>query len=130
TKVSKEPFVPFDTALPLMYEKKSKAEKEQSVSELRNSAVQFLRADSSELQSVATLLRCPACGARLHQLTHPQDEIDHYIACEQCVYRAITPTVARGFCYGDDCSEELNYINNQAYCPRHRMTITLIEQTQ
>ena len=104
--------------------------KPEIISILKSSAVQVLRASYPELQSVTTLLCCPACGSRIHQLTHPQDETDHYTACEKCDYRAITPTVLRGFCYGDECDEELKYINGQAYCPRHQMTITLIEQIQ
>ena len=104
--------------------------KTEIISILKSSALRTLRDRCSELQAVATLFRCPLCGSRLYQLTHPQDETDHYTACEKCDYHAITPTVLRGFCYGDECDEELKYINGQAYCPRHRMTITLIEQMQ
>src|SRR5262249_22734796 len=130
SKGTKPRFDTFDTSLSLEYEKKSETVEKQPERALRKGAVQFLKEDCPELQSVATLLRCPECGARLHQLTHPEDETDHYTACEACAYRAITPTVLRGFCYGDDCGEDLTYINDQAWCKRHQMTITIIGREQ
>src|SRR5215813_4896695 len=58
--------------------------KPEIISILKSSAVHMLKESCSELQSVATLLRCPECGSRIYQLTHPLDETDHYMACETC----------------------------------------------
>src|SRR5689334_11951280 len=64
-------FVSFVSDQPYEYEKKSHPAEKRLVSQLPTSGLQFLKADCPELQSVATLLRCPECGSRLHQLTHP-----------------------------------------------------------